>query len=162
MKVRIAGIVPNSIVDGEGVRLTVFFQGCPHKCVGCHNPQTHDFNGGILVDTDEIVNMLKGSSLMCGITLSGGEPFCQPEAFEELAKATRAMEKNVWAYTGFTYEQLTNWKHKHLVELCDVLVDGKFVLEERSLSLRFCGSRNQRVIDVPTSLKTGKVSLWRQ
>lgn len=162
MLVRIAGLVPNSIVDGEGFRLTVFFQGCPHDCKGCHNPQTHDFDGGILVDTDEIVNMLKGSSLMSGITLSGGEPFCQPEAFEALAKSTRAIGKNVWAFTGFTYEQLIRLGQKHLVELCDVLVDGKFVLKERSLNLKFCGSRNQRIIDVPASLKAGKVVLWNE
>lgn len=156
MKIRIAGLVNDSIVDGPGFRFTVFTQGCPHHCVGCHNPQTHDFQAGSDMDTDEIVARFKKNPLLDGITLSGGEPFCQSEACAELARAARALGLNVWCYSGYTFEELLNGKDewKTLLQELDVLIDGRFVLEERSLECRFRGSRNQRVIDVPTSLKS--------
>lgn len=156
MKIRIAGLVNDSIVDGPGFRFTVFTQGCPHHCVGCHNPQTHDFQGGSDMDTDEIVARFKKNPLLDGITLSGGEPFCQSEACAELARAARALGLNVWCYSGYTFEELLNGKDewKTLLQELDVLIDGRFVLEERSLECKFRGSRNQRVIDVPTSLKS--------
>lgn len=155
MKIRIAGLVNDSIVDGPGFRFTIFTQGCPHHCVGCHNPQTHDFQGGSNMDTDEIVSRFKKNPLLDGITLSGGEPFCQSEACAELAREARALGLNVWCYSGYTFEELASGKDewKTLLQELDVLIDGPFVLEERSLECRFRGSRNQRVIDVPASLK---------
>lgn len=159
MKIRIAGLVNDSIVDGPGFRFTVFTQGCPHYCVGCHNPQTHDFQGGSDMDTEEIVARFKKNPLLDGITLSGGEPFCQSEACTELAKAAKASALNVWCYSGYTFEELLNGKDewKALLRELDVLIDGRFVLEERSLECRFRGSRNQRVIDVPASLQSQTV-----
>ena len=159
---RMAGIETDSIVDGEGIRLTVFFQGCPHHCPGCHNPETHDFSGGAPGDTGEILSLLSGSYLMEGITLSGGEPFCQPEAFRVLAEGAHRLGKTVWAYTGYTYEELLADEEKAaLLGLCDVLVDGRFSEKQRSLALLFRGSANQRLIDVQRSLTKGEVVWWK-
>ncbi len=161
MKFRMAGMEQDSIVDGEGMRLTVFFQGCPHHCPGCHNPQTHDFSGGKEGDTEEILALLAGSSLSEGITLSGGEPFCQPAAFRALAEGAHKLGKTVWAYSGYTYEQLRADAEKaQLLSLCDVLVDGPFLQEKKSLALLFRGSGNQRLIDVKRSEKAGEPVLW--
>ena len=155
MKFRIAGITNDSIVDGPGLRFTVFTQGCPHRCPGCHNPQTHDFGGGSEADTDEIIAKIKRNPLLDGITLSGGEPFCQPEACAEIARAARGLGPNVWSYSGYTFEELTERgteAQRALLREVDVLVDGRFELERRSLECRFRGSSNQRLIDVPASL----------
>ena len=157
MKFRMAGLTHDSIVDGEGLRLTVFAQGCPHGCPGCHNPTTHDFAAGKEGDTEEILAQLKENLLEQGITLSGGEPFCQCAAMLELAKGAHALGRDVWAYSGWTYEQLMADPEKAaLLAECDVLVDGPFLLAERSLTLQFKGSRNQRVIDVKRSLEKGE------
>ena len=157
MKFRVAGIANDSIVDGLGLRLTVFTQGCPHRCPGCHNPQTHDFGGGSEGDTAEIVARIRKNPLLDGVTLSGGEPFCQPEACAEIARAARALGLNVWGYSGYTYEELLQGTEaqKALLRELDVLVDGRFELEKRSLECRFRGSSNQRLIDVPASLEAG-------
>lgn len=159
MNIRIAGIVNDSIVDGTGMRFTVFVQGCPHRCPGCHNPQTHDFESGTETDTDEIIARFRKNPLLDGITLSGGEPFCQSAACLELAGAAHVSGLNVWAYSGYTYEELlsgqADWRA--LLDEIDVLVDGRFQLEKRSLECRFRGSSNQRLIDVPCSLKRGSV-----
>ena len=154
-KVRIAGVVRESIVDGPGIRFVVFAQGCPHHCDGCHNPSTHDFNGGNLVAVDAIINEMKKNPLLDGITLSGGEPFEQPEAFGELAERARELGYHVMAYTGYTYEKLLAKKDEQrlrLLENTDLLVDGKFEMEKKSLLLKFKGSKNQRIIDVKESL----------
>ena len=154
-KVRIAGIVRESIVDGPGIRFVVFAQGCPHHCDGCHNPSTHDFNGGNLVAVDAIINEMKKNPLLDGITLSGGEPFEQPEAFGELAERAKELGYHVMAYTGYTYEKLLAKKDEQrlrLLENTDLLVDGKFEMEKKSLLLKFKGSKNQRIIDVKKSL----------
>ena len=143
MLMRIAGIVQDSIVDGEGIRLTVFTQGCPHACPGCHNPETHDFNGGRMVDTSEIAAMLDANPMLDGVTLSGGEPFCQPGACIEIATAAHLKGLNVWCYTGYTIEELEG--HPLLNEV-DVLVEGRYVEKQRTLELPFRGSRNQRII----------------
>ena len=158
MKLRIAGIANDSIVDGPGLRLTVFTQGCPHHCPGCHNPQTHDFAGGSESDTDEIVAKIRRNPLLDGVTLSGGEPFCQPEACAEIARAAHSAGLNVWCYSGYTFEELSAQgtdAQKALLKELDVLVDGRFELEKRSLECRFRGSSNQRLINVPASLKAG-------
>ena len=152
MEIRIAGTVDDSIVDGPGIRYTVFVQGCSHHCPGCHNPHTHDFAGGRVVDTEEIVAQLRGNPLLDGLTLSGGEPFEQPDACAELARQAHALGLNVWCYTGYMYEQLLagDASRQALLSELDVLVDGPFLLAERSLDLLYRGSRNQRLIDVHT------------
>lgn len=154
MKIRIAGLVNDSIVDGPGFRFTVFTQGCPHACPGCHNPQTHAFDGGKDAETEEIIAKFQKNPLLDGITLSGGEPFCQSEACAEIAKAAKESGLNVWVYSGYTFETLISGKAewKVLLNHADVLVDGRFELEQRTLELRFRGSKNQRLIDVQASL----------
>lgn len=161
MKIRLAAYLqPDSIVDGEGVRTVVWTQGCPHHCPGCHNASTWDFNDGALIDVEDVISELKKIKNQDGITLSGGDPVCQAEACYEISKAAHSMGLNVWCYTGFTYEQmLLNPKARKLLEQIDVLVDGKFVQEEKSYDIYFRGSRNQRIIDVPKSLETEQVVL---
>lgn len=154
-QIRIAGVVRESIVDGPGIRFVVFAQGCPHNCAGCHNPSTHDFDGGNLVAVDAIINEMKKNPLLDGITLSGGEPFEQPEAFGELAERAKELGYHVMAYTGYTYEKLLTKKdeqRQRLLENTDLLVDGKFEMGKKSLLLKFKGSKNQRIIDVKKSL----------
>lgn len=162
MQVRLSGIVGNSVVDGTGIRMAVFTQGCPHNCKGCHNPQTHDFAGGDIEEVAAIIERVKADPLIKGITLSGGEPFCQAEPLIELCKAVKAMNKNIWAYSGYTYEQLTGDIQPHsseLLQLVDVLVDSKFELENLDLTLFFRGSSNQRIIDVKKTIADGKVAI---
>lgn len=160
--IRIAGVVKQSIVDGPGLRLTVFTQGCPHHCPGCHNPQTHDMEGGYICDHRTIVDEIRKNPLLQGITLSGGEPFCQPEELLPLALAAKEMGKNLWIYSGYTYEELSQIAEKNkavrsLLALTDVLVDGRYQKECRDLNLTFRGSANQRLIDVPSTLQKGNV-----
>lgn len=148
---RISGIIPESIVDGPGIRLTVFTQGCPHHCPGCHNPQTHDFAGGTTIDVEEILRQVKENPLLCGVTFSGGEPFCQPGPLCELARAVKELGKTVMTYSGYTYEQLTQMGRadpavRELLGLTDILVDGPYIEAQRDLTLRFRGSRNQRIL----------------
>ena len=157
MNMRIAGIVNDSIVDGPGLRLAIFAQGCPHHCPGCHNPESHDFAGGSDMDTEKIIARMDANPLLDGITLTGGEPFEQPDACRSLADAAHARGLNVWAYSGYTFEQLCAVPEKRrLLEACDVLVDGPFLLAERSLDLRFRGSKNQRVLKVAELLAGGE------
>ena len=157
MNMRIAGIVNDSIVGGPGLRLAIFAQGCPHHCPGCHNPESHDFAGGSDMDTEKIIARMDANPLLDGITLTGGEPFEQPDACRILADAAHARGLNVWAYSGYTFEQLCAVPEKRrLLEACDVLVDGPFLLAERSLDLRFRGSKNQRVLKVSELLAGGE------
>lgn len=158
MKIRVAGIVNDSIVDGPGLRLTVFTQGCPHHCPGCHNPQSHAFDGGELREIDDILEIARENFLLDGITLSGGEPFAQAEACAEIARGAHEAGLNVWCYSGYTFEQLMSGKDEwlELLRNVDVLVDGPFVLEKRTLDAKFRGSHNQRVLDIPASLAAGK------
>ena len=163
MQIRLAGIEPESIVDGPGYRLTVFSQGCPHRCPGCHNPQTHDFSGGALRDTDEVARLLDGNPLVRGVTLSGGEPMAQAAAMAEIARSARERGMSVWCYTGYTLEELlaeADPDRMRLLRLTDVLVDGPFIARERSLDLLYRGSKNQRLIDVPKTLESGEVRLY--
>lgn len=157
--IRISGINRESIVDGEGIRYVIFTQGCPHHCPGCHNPQTHSFDGGKIVSVDTILDDIsKRKAWLDGITLSGGEPFCQTDQCSMIAEKAHEMRLTVWCYTGYLFEDLYGQENK-LLKHIDILVDGPFVIEERSLELVFKGSRNQRVIDVPASLKEGAVIL---
>ena len=160
---RIASYVHDSIVDGPGLRLTVFVQGCPHRCPGCHNPQTHDFAGGRELSVEALAGELDKNPLLDGLTLSGGEPFAQAKDCAALARAARARGLNVWCYSGWTLEELlqdTRPGVRELLELADVLVDGPFLLEQRSLTLKWRGSANQRVLDLPRSLAAGEAVLW--
>ena len=158
---RIAGTVQDSIVDGPGFRFVLFTQGCPHHCEGCQNPQTHDPVGGTEVSTDEIVRQLLSNPLTDGITFSGGEPFEPAADCAVIARQARDQGLNVWTYSGYTFEQLAEKMKKdpgteELLKLTDVLVDGRFVLAEKSFDVPWRGSRNQRLIDVPRSLTAGK------
>ncbi len=162
---RIANTVSDSIVDGPGLRFTVFTQGCPHRCPGCHNPGTHDPAGGREVSVAELAAELSGNPLTDGLTLSGGEPFCQAAECAALARIARERGLNVWAYTGYTYERLLAGEVPDalaLLEQVDVLVDGPFVEAEKSYAALFRGSANQRLIDVPKSLAAGAVVLWER
>ena len=163
MEIRLAGIEPESIVDGPGYRLAVFVQGCPHGCPGCHNPGTHDPAGGRLSDTAEIIAQLGKNPLVRGVTLTGGEPMMQAAALCEVAAAAREKGLSVWCYTGYTLEALArenNPDRMRLLGLVDVLVDGPYIAHERSLDLLYCGSRNQRLIDMPATLSAGEVRLY--
>lgn len=162
MDIRIAGFNDNSIVDGIGVRYTVYLQGCKHNCNGCHNPETHDFNGGVLMNTQDIVSDFSKYKWFDGITLSGGDPFFQPVAAKELADKTHELNKTVWCYTGYTIEQIMNTgteEMKSLLNSIDILVDGKFDLSKKTLNKRFIGSSNQRIIDVKQTMSTGNIVL---
>ena len=157
MRFRLAGVVNDSIVDGPGLRLAVFAQGCPHHCPECHNPQSHDFDGGEWGDTAEILRIAEDNCLLDGITLTGGEPFCQPEACAELARGAHELGLNVWVYTGYLFENLLNGTdaQRELLKNADVLVDGPFLIAQKSMDVRFRGSKNQRLIDVQKSLNAG-------
>ena len=161
MLIKLAGLVPESYVDGPGIRFAIFTQGCPHHCKGCHNPETHDFNGGRTADTDRIFKKITENPLIKGVTFSGGEPFCQAEPLADLGRKLKEKGYHIMSYSGYTFEELLekgreNGAVKKLLSCLDILVDGRFVLSERSLELKFRGSKNQRLIDVPLSLKCGK------
>lgn len=163
MEIRLAGVVPESIVDGPGYRMAVFVQGCPHACPGCHNPGTHDVNGGYSSDTEEIIAQMGKNPLVRGVTLTGGEPMLQPAALLEVANAAKTRGMNVWCYTGFTLEALLKENRSDRMALLgaiDVLVDGPYVAHERSLDLLYCGSRNQRLIDMKRTLESGEICLF--
>ena len=160
--IRVAGIVNDSITDGPGLRLTVFVQGCPHHCQGCHNPQTWPFTGGTWMQPEEIVQKLRQNPLADGVTLSGGVPFCQCQALLPLARQVKAEGYDLYAYTGYTFEALCAMDDPSvhaLLEQIDVLVDGPFVLSQRNLTLPFRGSENQRILDVPRSLSAQR-AVW--
>lgn len=157
--IRLAGIVPESYTDGEGIRFSIFVQGCSHNCKDCHNPETHDFNGGYIANISDIIEQINKNPLLDGITLTGGDPLYQVESSMKLAKYIKEnTDMNVWCYTGFTFEQILNSKDMmKLMEYIDVLVDGMYDCNKRSLSLPFRGSSNQRIIDVKEYMKTGKI-----
>jgi anaerobic ribonucleoside-triphosphate reductase activating protein len=158
MKLRIAGITNESVVDGPGVRYVIFAQGCIHNCAGCHNPETHDIEGGYEIEAEQIVNDILKRPFLNGITFSGGDPFLQAESFAYIASRVRRDDLNIVTYTGFTFEDLEKNNSigvGRLLGLTDILIDGKFRMAERDISLKFRGSRNQRVIDVVKSIKLG-------
>lgn len=160
MKVQVAGVVNESVTDGVGFRTTIFFQGCRHHCAGCHNPQTWAFDGGNALEIDDLISQIPFSPLIKGITLSGGDPFFQPQAAAALARDCKNRGKDVWAYTGFTWEQLMSQGDADMLDLvkaCDVLVDGPFIHSLICYDLPFRGSSNQRLIAVQDSLNSGKV-----
>lgn len=154
----LAGIVGDSIVDGPGIRTTVFGQGCPHHCPGCHNPETWEFGCGTQMEEAVILRIVQENPLCRGVTFSGGEPFAQAEGFAKLAKLLKEKGYEVASYTGYTFEQLVRGTkaQQELLGCIDVLIDGPFLLEEKSLETVFRGSRNQRILDVPASLAAGE------
>lgn len=153
-KLRLSGIVEESIVDGPGLRFVVFTQGCPHHCPGCHNPQTHSFTDGYLEDIQQIYNQYQENPLLSGITFSGGEPFCQPEPLAKLGRMIHQTGGHIITYTGYVYEELlrmsqSNPAIRDLLEVTDQLIDGPYIQSLRDLTLPFRGSSNQRIITFP-------------
>ena len=153
----LSSIVTDSIVDGPGIRATVFCQGCPHRCPGCHNPDTWEFGCGTPMEETAVLEIIKGNPLCKGVTFSGGEPFAQAEGFAQLGKLLKEAGYEVAAYSGYTFEQLLagTKAQRQLLETLDVLIDGPFLQAEKSLEISFRGSRNQRILDVPKSLAAG-------
>ena len=158
MDIRLFGTANDSIVDGPGIRFAVFVQGCPHNCPECHNPSSHDFNGGYLKDIDELADEIKKNPLLDGVTFSGGEPFCSAKELCELADK---LSMHIVCYTGYLFEDLINgatdenmWME--LLNRIDILIDGPFIAENKSYDLLFKGSSNQRLIDVKQSLAVKK------
>ncbi len=159
MKIRLAAdLETDSIVDGEGLRCVVWFQGCKHNCKGCHNPETHDMRGGFEIDIEELLDKIKSAKNQTGITLSGGDPMYQPHQALEILKFSKGIELNTWVYTGFTFEEVlrkseTNPVYLELLKYTDVLVDGMFIEHLKSMNTPYRGSSNQRIIDVKKSLR---------
>lgn len=159
-----ADLQSDSIVDGPGLRTVIWTQGCAHNCKGCHNPGTHDFNGGGLIPIDLVLDEIDKLEYQQGLTFSGGDPMYQPEACNVIAEYAKNKGYDIWVYTGFTFEELLKLSEKNkaytdFLNNIDVLVDGEFILEQRDLNLLFRGSRNQRIIDVQKSLECGKTVL---
>jgi anaerobic ribonucleoside-triphosphate reductase activating protein len=161
-ELRICGVESESIVDGPGFRYVVFTQGCPHNCPGCHNPQTHPFEGGKMVTVEQLFKEICENPLLKGVTFSGGEPFCQPAPLAELGRMVHERGLDVVTFTGFLYEDLLAKQDEAvnaLLAQTDVLIDGPFLLAEKDLTLRFRGSRNQRLIDMKRTRQEGRVIL---
>ncbi|MDR2492728.1 MAG: anaerobic ribonucleoside-triphosphate reductase activating protein [Coriobacteriales bacterium] len=170
--VSLYGTADDSIVDGPGIRFTVFVQGCARNCEGCHNPGALSYEGGSRVSVDALIERVAANPLLAGITLSGGEPFDQAASLVELARWARGRvltgpsrrPLTVWAYSGYRFEELLRGEPTsaaaELLRCCDVLVDGPFVIAQHSHDLRWRGSANQRVIDVQASLATGEAVAW--
>lgn len=162
-----ADLQTDSIVDGPGLRAVIWTQGCHHNCKGCHNPTTHDFNGGGLVPVSLVCETIDELEYHTGITFSGGDPMYQPVACNEIAAYAKSKGYNIWVYTGFTFEELMKMSesmpiYKEFLEKIDILVDGRFILEQRDLNLLFRGSRNQRLIDVKKTLKNKEITLLNE
>ena len=162
-----ADLQSDSIVDGPGLRTVIWTQGCAHHCPECQNPQTWDFEGGGLVPVSEVIKAIDELECQAGITFSGGDPMYQPEACNKIAEYCKSKGYNIWVYTGFTYEELIKMSkkkpiYKKFLTNIDVLVDGKFLIAEKDLSLLFRGSRNQRLIDVPKTLKAKEIVLFNE
>lgn len=161
-KIRLSGIIYESLVNGPGIRRVLFAQGCFHDCKGCFNPETHDPDGGELFDIDDLVYDINRNVLLHGVTFSGGDPWEQADKFAYIAEKVKKLEFNIWSYTGYTYEYILDNRDKRkgwrdLLNNIDVLVDGKFEQELYDPALKFRGSSNQRIIDVKESLVKGKV-----
>ena len=162
MKIRLAGFEPESVVDGPGIRFVIFTQGCPHFCAGCHNPQTHNPFAGEEYEIDIIKEEITAAKGITGITISGGEPFLQPEALSELVDHAKSIGLHVVVYSGYIYEDLLilgqqNPSIINVLEKADILIDGPFIKAERDISLAFRGSRNQRIIDLNKTRSQGYI-----
>jgi len=159
LTLNIGGIIPESVVDGPGIRFVIFAQGCHHHCPGCFNQELQSFTANKLMNVEQILDMIDHYHAQ-GVTFSGGDPFEQVPGFTQLAKACRNRGLSVWCYTGYTYEELISSPDKiPLLQQIDVLVDGRFMLQYKDVSLAFRGSSNQRIIAVQDSLEQGKIIL---
>ena len=159
--ISVLDIIHDTMVDGPGFRTSIYCAGCPNACPGCHNPQSWDIRHGHEMSTEQMMAEIE-SDPFANVTFSGGDPMFQPEGFTELAQAIKSQtQKTIWCFSGFTFEiLLKNPRQRRLLRLIDVLVDGPFVKSLRDEDLLFRGSRNQRIIDVQKSLKTGKPVLY--
>ena len=157
---RIAGFIKNSVVNGIGIRDVLFLQGCKHHCKGCHNPKTWNLDGGTQQTIDDIMSVFSDSTN--DITISGGEPLLQfhEDLYHFMKRVHREQGKRFWLYTGYRYEEIPNFVLIMLSEFTDVLVDGRFEMDKKDLTLQFRGSSNQRLIDLPKSVKEEKIILW--
>lgn len=160
--IRMSGIKKYAIEDGVGIRMSLYSCFCPHHCKGCHNPMTWDYDNGYDETIENLFQLIKENENIDGVTFSGGEPFEQWKQFYELSKLIKTETKlNIWCYTGYTYEQLIKDDEKRLLlEMCDVVIDGRFVESKKDLTLSYRGSSNQRVINVKETIKKGEVVLW--
>ena len=159
--IRVLDILEDTMVDGPGFRTSIYCAGCSHQCKGCHNPQSWAFDGGREMTTAQIMKIIMADPF-ANVTFSGGDPMYQAAGFAELARAIHEhTNKDIWCYTGFTFESLIQEDQRELLELIDVLVDGPYIESLRDPDLQFRGSSNQRLIDVPASLYEGKVVLWQ-
>lgn len=163
-KIRLSGIVYESLVNGPGMRRVFFAQGCKHNCIGCFNKDTHDFLGGEEMDMDLLIKDLKDNPMIKGVTFSGGDPLEQAEKFAYIALQAKNLGLNIWCYTGYEFEYILEnidkecgWRN--LLENIDVIVDGKFDINKKKDGLKFKGSENQRIIDVKESLKNNEIKL---
>lgn len=156
----IAGFYNESISNGKGIRAVLFVSGCPHRCKGCHNPQTWDGENGSPFDMEEYIKAIKDNPLLDGVTLSGGEPFLYPGELIPFIKRIKALGLNVWSFSGFTYEELIKDKERApMLRLVDVLIDGLYNESLKDKSPSYKGSFNQRIIDVGTSISSGKIAI---
>lgn len=168
MKIKLAAeLQPDSVVDGSGIRTVIWTQGCEHNCFGCHNPDTHNINGGAEFDIEEIFAEIDKLDSQDGITFSGGDPMMQPKACYEIAKYAKSKGLNIWCYTGYTFERLKELSKKNIniadfLNEIDVLIDGPFILKQKSFSCKFRGSSNQRIIDLKRTLHEGQVILLEE
>jgi len=163
-KINLADIIPESVVDGKGIRYVLFSQGCRHGCKNCHNPQTHSFTGGKLYDMDGIIEDIKKYPLIKGVTFSGGDPLEQADKFSYIAKMVKELGLDLWSYTGYTFEFILEHINDRkewgeFIKYIDVLVDGRFEEDKKDMSLPFRGSSNQRVINIKSSLESGRAVL---
>lgn len=161
--IRIAGAIQESIVDGPGIRYVIFTQGCPFRCKGCHNPQSQPLNGGMDVSLRLLYDEFFSNPLVTGVTFSGGEPFIQSRPLSIFSKFLKEKGYNLWSYSGFTFDKLVSDASRYeLLKYLDVVVDGPFIMSQRSLDIDFRGSKNQRIIDVQESLKQNSVVLMKE
>ena len=166
-KIRLSGIAYESLVNGPGMRRVFFSQGCKHNCKGCFNPDTHDFLGGEEMDMDELIKDVLDNPMIKGVTFSGGDPFERAEEFAYMASKFKEHDLNIWSFTGYTYEYIMNnldnrigWRE--LLNSLDVLVDGRFEESKMEDELKFRGSSNQRLIDIPKSIAENRIVLWNE
>ena len=158
---RILDIVEDTMVDGPGFRTSIYCAGCRHACLGCHNPQSWSFDGGREMTVEQIMRIIEADPY-ANVTFSGGDPMYQAAGFAELAQTIhQRTQKDIWCYTGFTFESLIQDDQRELLSHIDVLVDGPFIRALHDPDLLFRGSSNQRLIDVPASLYSGKTVLWK-
>ncbi len=153
LPIRVFGVARESIVDGPQLRYVIFVQGCPHKCAGCHNPDSHGYNGGKMTTTKKLVDDIKKNPLLKGVTFSGGEPFLWGHELAIIARAAHDLGLDIMTYSGFTYEHLlskseTEPSVRELLSETNYLVDGRYVESKRDLNLKFRGSTNQRILDI--------------